>query len=42
LRLTGTPAPFAMDDVVLDGNMVLSDALDIPGFAPGMYDEVSF
>lgn len=40
MRLTGTPVPFAMDDVVLDGNMGLSDALDIPGFVPGMYDEV--
>lgn len=40
MRVTATPVPFALDDVVLDHNMGLSDVLDIPGFVPGMYDEV--
>ena len=40
MKLTATPVPFALDDVVLDRNMGLADALDIPGFVPGLYDTV--
>lgn len=40
IRITGTPVPFALDDVVLDHNMGLSNVLQIAPFAPGTYDEV--
>lgn len=40
IRMTGSPVPFALDDVVLDHNMGLSNVLQIAPFAPGMYDDV--
>jgi hypothetical protein len=40
MRVTATPVPFSLDDVVLDHNMGLADVLTIAPYAPGMYDEV--
>jgi hypothetical protein len=35
--LSGTPISFSVDDLA-DGNLGMHDALDMPAFAPGMYD----
>jgi hypothetical protein len=39
MRITGTPIPFALDDIQ-DGNMGLEDALDTVAFPPFGYDEL--
>lgn len=40
MPLDGTPVPFSLDDVVDDHNMGMANALDMPAYAPGMYDKV--
>jgi len=37
MTLSGTPINFSIDDLA-DGNVGLHDALDMPAYAPGMYD----
>jgi hypothetical protein len=37
MTLSGTPISFSVDDLA-DGNLGLHDALDMPAYAPGMYD----
>ena len=39
MPLSGTPINFSIDDLA-DGNMGLQDALDMPAYAPGMYDHI--
>jgi hypothetical protein len=39
MRITGTPVPFALDDIQ-DGNVAMQDALDIAAFPPFGYDEL--
>jgi hypothetical protein len=37
--LSGTPVNFSIDDLA-DGNMGMQDALDMPAYAPAMYDHI--
>ena len=39
MSLSGTPINFSIDDLA-DGNMGMHDALDMPAYAPGMYDHI--